>query len=369
MAGIYIHIPYCKQACHYCDFHFSTNKSTKNSFLKALESEIKLRKNFLSTPITTIYFGGGTPSLLQKEDLTFIFEVLNTNFDLSNVTEITLEANPDDLSEVYLQEISTYINRLSIGVQSFHTKFLTQSNRAHSADEAKNAIHLARTAGFNNISLDLMFGFPDESIEEFQADLQDILSFSPEHLSVYGLTIEDKTVFGNWVKNNKMKMPDENSASNQYEILMDICAKNGYEQYEISNFCKPTFESKHNSSYWLNEPYLGLGPSAHSFDGENRFYNISNNPIYIQKLLAGELVLETEILNTTNRINDLILTGLRTKWGLSLDSLHQLNYELPKDTLSDFITTGLILEQNNSLTLTSKGRLFADHIAMELFKS
>ncbi len=368
MAGIYIHIPYCKQACHYCDFHFSTNKKTKDSFLKALESEIKLRKHFLTNPIKTIYFGGGTPSLLQKEDLTFIFSVLKNHFDLSKVEEITLEANPDDLSEEYLTEISPFINRLSIGIQTFHSKFLTQSNRAHSANEARKAIQLARKTGFKNISLDLMFGFPEETIEEFQADLEEILSYSPEHLSVYGLTIEDKTVFGNWVKNNKMKSPDENSVSNQYEMLMEICAKNGYEHYEISNFCKPTFESKHNSSYWLNQPYLGLGPSAHSFDGKNRFYNISNNPIYIQKLLSNELVLEKEELNPTNRINDLILTGLRTKWGLSLDTLSQLGYEIPTDILSNFISEGLILNQNNILTLSSKGKLFADHIAMELFK-
>ena len=375
MAGIYIHIPFCKQACHYCDFHFSTLLQNKSSFLNALKKEITLRKKYLENEmISTIYFGGGTPSLLSKIELMDIFDTLNQHFMIHPEAEITLEANPDDLTELKINELKdTPINRLSIGIQSFYDEDLKLMNRAHSSDEALKAVKLALSNGFENITIDLIYGIPTLTHHNWRNNLQIAFALNIKHISAYCLTVEPKTVLAHQVKIGSVKNVDEQHSSEQFEIMLDAMHSNDFVQYEISNFCKDGAYSKHNSSYWLKEKYLGLGPSAHSFNGSSRQWNISNNALYIQSLDKGELNFEKEELTINQCYNEYILTSLRTIWGIDLDYLEQafgsgyLSFFI--EEVQPYIQSGHVLNEEKKIYLSDKGKLIADKISSDLFKT
>jgi len=375
MAGIYIHIPFCKQACHYCDFHFSTSLQNKSSFLNALKKEIALRKKYLENEtISTIYFGGGTPSLLSKIELMDIFDTLNQHFMIHPEAEITLEANPDDLTELKINELKdTPINRLSIGIQSFYDEDLKLMNRAHSSEEALKAVKVALENGFENITIDLIYGIPTLTHHNWRNNLQIAFALNIKHISAYCLTVEPKTALAHQVKTGSVKNVDEQHSSEQFEIMLEAMHKNDFVQYEISNFCKEGAYSKHNSSYWLKEKYLGLGPSAHSFNGSSRQWNVSNNALYIQSLDKGELNFEKEELTINQCYNEYILTSLRTIWGIDLDYLEQA---FGSRYLSFFITdaepyiqSGHVLNEEKKIYLSDKGKLIADKISSDLFKT
>jgi oxygen-independent coproporphyrinogen-3 oxidase len=373
MAGIYIHIPFCKQACHYCDFHFSTNQQTRKEIVTAISKEIVLQKNYLEGELVkTIYFGGGTPSLLQADELNSILDSIRSTQQISDHPEITLEANPDDLSLSRLKEFSTAgINRLSIGIQSFHSDLLTFLNRAHDGATAVSSFRSARDAGFKNISIDLIYAIPGESKQQWEEDIHNALALNPDHLSCYSLTIEEKTVFGKWSATGKIKATDDETAARHLETLMTEMMNAGYEHYEISNFAKPGFQSKHNSSYWKQEKYLGVGPSSHSFDGSSRQFNISNNALYTKSIQKEIVPFEKEILSQADKINEYILTTLRTHWGTDLQKLRsQYGYDLQKenyDYLSHIFKNGLATLDGDVLLLTLKGKLLADKISSDLF--
>jgi oxygen-independent coproporphyrinogen III oxidase len=373
MAGLYIHIPFCKQACHYCDFHFSTLLSNKENLIKALIKEIEIQKYYLKGEvIKTIYFGGGTPSILSQDEINSILNSIQTNFSIEADAEITLEANPDDLSKGSLLNYKAAgINRLSIGIQSFDDRVLRFLNRAHNSSKAMESVELAREVGFSNISIDLIYSIPDQSLEDWLRNIRYALSLSPEHISAYSLTIEEKTVFGNWAKKGKLFAMAEDPSATQFEVLMETLADNGFGQYEISNFCKPGFVSKHNSSYWNQENYLGVGPSAHSFNGSLRQFNVRNNSFYVKSIEKGEIPAEVEILTRENKINETILICIRTSQGLELKQLKtQYGYDIPvlfKMKIAQMIGQELITVVNNRLMLTKKGKLVADKVAYELF--
>jgi oxygen-independent coproporphyrinogen-3 oxidase len=376
VAGIYIHIPFCKQACHYCDFHFSTSLKNKDSLLSALKKEIELQKNYFSATenakINTIYFGGGTPSLLSQTELMGIIDKLYNTFDISNDAEITLEANPDDLTIKKIKELKTSpVNRFSIGIQSFFDEDLKLMNRAHNTQEALTAVKASQDMGFENITIDLIYGIPTLTNENWKYNLQQAFNLDVKHISSYCLTIEEKTAFAHFVKEGKMKNIDENKSADQFEIMLEEMKKNNFIQYEISNFCKDNFFSKHNSNYWKKQHYLGLGPSAHSYDGSSRQWNISNNALYIKSLEEGKLNFEKEVLSTTEQYNDYILTSLRTMWGADLGYIQvKMGNDYITHCLSEaesFIARGDMYKENNYLFLTDKGKLFADRIASTLF--
>lgn len=373
LAGIYFHIPFCKQACHYCDFHFSTQLSGKDAFLKALLTEIALQKDYLDNePIRTLYFGGGTPSLLDKGELTEIFDQVSQYFRLTENAEISLEANPDDLSLDKLSVLKTIgINRLSIGIQTFHEPFLKLMNRAHSAQESLTAIALAREAGFENLSADLIYGFPHTDHSIWEQDLETMMSQRPEHISAYCLTVEDKTALGTWTKKGQFKPATDDYAARQFEMLVQTLQQNGYHQYEVSNFSLPSFESKHNSNYWKQEKYLGLGPSAHSFDGQSRQYNVSHNIRYAQSLENGNVPYQKEILSRADKINEYLMTNLRTSWGCDTNWLREVHhYDLMaenKGYVHTLIQQNLATFENGKLILSLRGKLLADKIAADLF--
>jgi oxygen-independent coproporphyrinogen III oxidase len=373
MAGIYIHIPFCKQACHYCDFHFSTSLAQKEEMIQALMHELDLRKNYLQgQSISSIYFGGGTPSILSVAEIEQILSAVQANFELEQNIEITLEANPDDIS---LQKAIDWrkagINRLSIGIQSFDEEILKWMNRAHSAKEALQAMENVRLAGFENISIDLIYGVPQATHEKWREDLALAMQFKPEHISSYCLTIEEKTAFGNWVRKGKMRKPEDDFAAAQYEMLIETLSQNGYEQYEVSNFCHSENYSRHNSSYWLQQNYLGIGPSAHSYDGESRQWNISNNSKYLKALQSGADYFQKEILSESDKVNDYLLTALRTRWGLDYEKL-KTEFQLAADWpgweyLATLTAQKLAEPTEKGIRLSSSGRLMADAITSKLF--
>jgi oxygen-independent coproporphyrinogen III oxidase len=372
VAGIYIHIPFCRQACHYCDFHFSTNLTNKENLIDAIQSEIYLAKEFLKGElIETIYFGGGSPSLLSKKELELILNSISANFKISPNSEITFEGNPDDLNLSYLKEIRELgINRLSIGIQSFVEENLKFLNRVHNASQSKECLENVEKAGFSNFSIDLIYGIPSPNHINWQSDVVEALTFKPKHISAYCLTIEEKTAFGNWLRKGKMKAIDNDFAAEQYEILIESLAQNGYEQYEISNFAIPGFYSKHNSSYWKQKKYLGLGPGAHSFDGDLRRFNIENNTKYISSLAKGIIPFQEERLTAEDKINEFILTTLRTKWGTDLGYLSDhLNFTVlseKKDQIELLLSKELIRIEGKTLMLSEKGKLLADEITEQL---
>ena len=373
MAGIYLHIPFCKQACNYCDFHFSTSMKMKDDFVKAILQEIELRKEvFANKFISSIYFGGGTPSLLSKEELDIIFEKLFMCFTIDADAEITLEANPDDLTfNKILQLKKTPINRLSIGVQSFRDEDLKYMNRAHTAIEALNSIKMSQDAGFQNITIDLIYGTPGMSNEDWKYNLRKTFALNLPHISSYALTIEEKTPLYYQILKNNIDPVNEEQSAIQFKILMDEMLKCGYEQYEISNFCKDNSYSNHNSSYWKKDHYLGLGPSAHSYFGNSRMSNVSSNTKYIKALFTSRLPLFKEKLSTQNMYNEYVMTSLRTKWGCSIIEIEKnypssyLNYF--KIQIKTHEMNGYIIENKGVYTLSQEGKLIADRITLDLF--
>jgi len=376
MPGLYLHIPFCKQACHYCDFHFSTSLGLKNQFVDALLAEMALRQNYLpgpAAPLETIYFGGGTPSLLTGAELNRIFEAIHAHFPVAPRAEITLEANPDDLSPAKLAELAASpVNRLSIGLQSFHEPHLRLMNRAHSAVESGQAVREAQAAGFENISVDLIYGVPAPSHDIWQQDLARLLELGVPHVSAYALTIEPDTAFGRRLQKGTFVAPPDEFVATQFEMLLAQLRAHGYEQYEISNFCRPGRESRHNSNYWRGVPYLGLGPSAHSFDGRSRQYAVANNPQYVAAVLErGEVPATVEQLSPLDQANEYLLTTLRTSRGCDLAYLRDvLGFNLlagRTDYLASLTAQGMATLSGEVLRLTDAGKLLADHITLELF--
>jgi oxygen-independent coproporphyrinogen-3 oxidase len=372
MAGIYIHIPFCKQACFYCDFHFSTSLKKKEDMIVALIKEIALRKEELGdTTIETIYFGGGTPSVLSTAEIKELIAAVYLNFEVVKNPEITLEANPDDLSEEKIIALSkSPINRLSIGVQSFFEKDLKLMNRAHNAAEAKKSLVLA-TRYFENISLDLIYGIPGCTNEEWLANIKIALSFGIPHISSYALVVEPHTALKTMIEKGKIKNIDDAKTQEQFQILIRELAIGGFIQYEVSSFGKEGFFSKNNSSYWLGIAYLGIGPSAHSFDGKQRSWNIKNNTKYIKSIQENVLPIERETLSTTDQYNEFVMTGLRTIWGVSLEKIKDNFGKKYLDYLENqskkHIEETLLFVENGTLKTGEKGRFLVDGIAADLF--
>jgi oxygen-independent coproporphyrinogen III oxidase len=373
MAGIYIHVPFCKQACHYCNFHFSTSLRTKNDFITALLREITLQQTYLQNePVGTIYFGGGTPSLLAADEIKTILEALSGSFNISRDAEITLEANPDDLSAEKLQQLkSANINRLSIGIQSFFEHDLQWMNRAHNAQQSIDCIKAAHDAGFYNLTIDLIYGIPALTDEKWHHNVQQAIAFDIPHLSCYALTVEPKTALDHLIKKNQLADVDPEQQARQFLLLMDWTAAAGYEHYEISNFAKPGWRSRHNTAYWLGKKYLGLGPSAHSFNGVSRQWNVANNSLYIQSLQQQQVPFEIETLTPTQRLNEYIMTSLRTMEGLSLAYVQtHFAAKAAEDILREskrFVERGDMVLDDERLRLTKAGKLLADGIASDLF--
>ena len=379
MSGIYIHIPFCKQACHYCDFHFSTSMKKKDEMVLALAKEIAMRKSEFKlldsarsdNQIETIYFGGGTPSVLSNDEINFLISEVYKNYKVSENPEITLEANPDDLSTERILELSkSPINRLSIGIQSFYEEDLKMMNRAHNSAEAKKCLEEA-TKYFDNISLDLIYGIPGLTDEMWKQNIETALSFGVPHISSYALTVEPKTALRKLIDTGKIAEPQDEVASNHFMILVETLQKNGFIHYELSNFGKENYFSRNNSAYWLGKKYIGIGPSAHSYDGEKRGWNVANNSLYLKSIQENILPIETEILSKSDRYNEYIMTGLRTIWGVSLEriekefGLEYLDY-LQKQS-QKFLNDDLVSIENNILKPTAKGKFLTDGIASDLF--
>ncbi|MDA9885777.1 radical SAM family heme chaperone HemW [bacterium] len=373
MAGIYIHIPFCKQACYYCDFHFSTSLKKKNTLISALIKELKLRKDELKeTPIETIYFGGGTPSILSNEELQLLIDSVYENYKVISCPEITLEANPDDLHKDRIIELSkSPINRLSIGIQSFFEKDLKLMNRAHNADEARSCIEVAKKY-FSNISIDLIYGIQGATNEQWIKNIEIALNFEISHISSYALTVEPKTALASFIEKGIIEDVDDEQAHQQFLILKDKLEERGFVHYELSNFGKEGFFSKNNSAYWQGKSYLGIGPSAHSFNGTQRGWNVRNNTKYINALNKDELPIEIEILTLTDRYNEYIMTGLRTIWGVSLKKVEEDFGKLFKDYLIEradiFINQHLLYIDDGHIRVSRKGQFLSDGISSELFK-
>ena len=381
MSGIYIHIPFCKQACHYCDFHFSTTFGKKEAMVLALQNELKLRKEaFENEVVETIYFGGGTPSVLDLHEIEAIITTVYENYKVVENPEITLEANPDDLIftdtgcsqgfNVFGAYRNLGINRLSIGIQSFFEEDLKFMNRAHNAIEAANCLKEA-TKYFDNISIDLIYGVPGMTNDRWEQNIEKALSFDLPHISSYALTVEPNTALASFIKKGIVVPLDDEAAQSHYDILTSRLAKAGYVCYEISNFGKPNYFSKNNTAYWQGKKYMGIGPSAHSYDGENRGWNVRNNAKYIKAIAEEQLPMEIETLSKTDRYNEYIMTGLRTIWGVSLvrvendfgkNRLEYLNQQARK-----YIEQDVLHIQDGILLVTKKGKFLTDGIAADLF--
>ena len=372
MSGIYIHIPFCKQACHYCDFHFSTSMKKKDEMVLALAKEIELRKGESQYEIIeTIYFGGGTPSVLTIDDIQFLINSVYEHYHVVENPEITLEANPDDLdNEIIIQYANSPINRLSIGVQSFFEDDLELMNRAHNSEEAKKCLEFA-TQYFDNISIDLIYGMPNMSNEKWLQNIETALSFNIPHISSYALTVEPKTALHKMIKSGAIPTLDDDLAQQHFHILIDKLQENGFVHYELSNFGKPDFFSKNNTAYWLGKKYIGIGPSAHSYNGESRSWNIANNSLYLKAIAENKLPSETEILSKTDQYNEYIMTGLRTIWGVSLVRIETefgTKYlEYLYQQAEKYISDNLLEIENNVLKTTKKGKFLSDGIASDLF--
>lgn len=371
---IYLHIPFCKQKCSYCNFHFSTSFSLKDEMLSAIKKEIQLRHNELENKtLKSLYFGGGTPSVLSVDEIKSLIDEIQKYFSFDNNIEITLESNPDDLNKNFLKELSqTEINRLSIGTQSFFDEDLKLMNRAHNASEAESSIKRAQDFGLENISIDLIYGSPTSNFEIWKDNLNKTIELQVPHVSSYALTVEPKTALEKWIENGKVSSPEEAEQNQEFYYMKDFLKDNGFDHYEISNFGKPGFHSKHNSAYWKSEPYLGIGPSAHSYNGHlERSWNIANNPIYIKNLNQNILPKEKEILTEKDRFNEMIMIGLRTIWGVDLNRINQnfssevidyLNQEIKSK-----IESGILEIENNYLKIPEKHWFLADGIASDLF--
>ncbi len=373
MAGIYIHIPFCKKACHYCNFHFSTSARYINEMAQAIGAEAGLRKHYITEPVTTIYFGGGTPSMLSVSSLQLLLSKLRDTFTITGDAEITLEANPDDINIERLRSWQALgINRLSIGVQSFSDADLGWMNRAHSAQQALESIILAQRAGYHNITIDLIYGMPTLTNDQWQRNVQQAIALQIPHLSCYALTVEPNTALHRMIKKRKLPDVEEEKQSQQFELLAQWTKDGGYGHYEISNFALPGFESRHNSSYWQSKPYIGLGPSAHSFNGKSRQWNVANNALYMQSINKGTVPFEIEYLTPVQQLNEYIMTSLRTCQGISLNHISTRWSDL--DTMAiikkakPYIMQGSIVYVNDHIMLTKRGKFLADGIAAGLFR-
>ena len=369
--GLYIHIPFCKQACHYCDFHFSTSLKKKSQLVAALCKEMVLRKDEIPGTLQTIYFGGGTPSLLEADELEQIFNTIDTHFEVAKNPEITLEANPDDLTEEKLEMLAqSCINRLSIGVQSFFEEDLKLMNRAHNATEAVHCLELAKQY-FDNISIDLIYGMPDMSNARWQENLDRALALKIPHISSYALTVEPNTALQKFIEKGVVKPVDDAVAQQHFEILIKRMQEAGFENYEFSNFGKPGYYSQNNTAYWTGKPYLGIGPSAHSYDGDVRSWNINNNPKYIKEILSGKLPVERETLSVTDKYNEYVMTGLRTIWGISLTKIEESfgatfkAYALQQ--AQKHLAEHLLFLDEDRILVTQKGKFLSDGLASDLF--
>ncbi len=380
MSGIYIHIPFCRQACHYCNFHFSTSLKLKEALIAALVTEIHLTSTIHSTltfPIEkesceTIYFGGGTPSMLETDDLLLILNALHSKFLIGNETEITLEANPDDITPAKLERWKRVgINRLSVGIQSFQENELRWMNRAHTSLDSLRCLDEIKDAGFTNYSVDLIYGSPLLSNKDWENNVTTVIKKDIPHISCYALTVEPKTALDKMIVQKKKAAVNPETQAEQFLLLMDWMEKSGYEHYEISNFAKPGMRSKHNSSYWQGKHYYGYGPSAHAYDGKIRKWNIANNALYIQSLQKNRMPFEQEVLTKTQQLNEYIMTALRTMEGVDLEKV-SVDYgkeysEKLQCAAYKFILNEKIENIPAKLILTREGKLFADGIAADLF--
>lgn len=372
MAGLYLHIPFCKQACHYCDFHFSTQLKQREAVVAALVQELVLQKDYLGGKVlSSVYFGGGTPSLLTEQELDVLFNAIFKHFSVQKDAEITLEANPDDLDLYTLNVLhESPVNRLSIGIQSFREEDLRLMNRAHEVQQARDCLRLAKEVGFEKLTADLIYAMPNMSDADWVQNLDALLQYELPHFSAYALTVEAKTALHKFVKDGKVKPASDADQKRQFDLLIDMAVSRGYEHYEISNFAKPGQRALHNSSYWKSEPYLGIGPSAHSFNGHSRQWNVSNNTKYVQALEKGELPTTIERLSMYDQFNEQLLTGLRTSEGVNLD---RMELRFGADMIAQLRAALLDLKddwyqlRNNQLVLTRSGKHFADLIASDLF--
>ena len=371
MSGIYIHIPYCKQACHYCNYHFSTSLNNKESVINSMLKEIEIKSVGSNDLIQTIYFGGGTPSFFATKEINKIINSIFEKFQISENPEITLEANPDDLSKAKLIELSqSYINRLSIGVQSFNDDELKLMNRSHNSNDAKTCINNALKY-YDNISIDLIFGMPNSNLKTWESNLNYVTSWNLNHMSAYALTVEPKTALESFVKKNIIKPLNEDLVFEQHEFMCNKMSKHEYVNYELSSFAKKGYFSRNNSAYWLRKKYIGIGPSAHSFDGSYRSWNVSNNSLYIKDISENKMFSGREKLSIIDKYNEYVMTGLRTKWGISLTYLennfgpyYKNNFET---RIVKYVNTSLVVIKDDVFRTTIKGKFLADGIASELF--
>ncbi len=371
MAGIYIHIPFCKQACHYCDFHFSTNTRLQEPMLQAISKELGMRKAYLGTAqVKSIYLGGGTPSLLAPEALEALLTLIDQNFYLSHVIEVTLEANPDDITLTRLRSWKNLgINRLSIGIQSFEDSVLRHLNRVHDSKKAITSVEVARKAGFDNLSIDLMYAIPGIKQEMWEASLAKAIQLQPEHIAAYCLTIEKNTAFGRWYQIGRLKAVQEAVAVRQFEVLVAVLTTHHYEHYEVSNFSQSGHYAQHNTNYWKQGQYLGVGPSAHSYNGKTRQYNVAHNQRYVASLQRNEIPCTVEVLTRKDHINEYVMTSLRTQWGCDMAWLKdQYGYTLEHSIyIKQLVDRQLAVRNGSKLMLTTQGKLLADQIAIDLF--
>ena len=371
MSGIYIHIPYCKQACHYCNYHFSTSLKNKENVISAMLKEIEIKSVGNDDLIQTIYFGGGTPSFFETKEINKIINSIFSKFNISENPELTLEANPDDLSKAKLIELSkSHINRLSIGVQSFNDDELKLMNRSHNSDDAKYCIDNALKY-YDNISIDLIFGMPNSNLKTWESNLNYVTSWNLNHMSAYALTVESKTALESFVKKNIVKPLNEDLVFEQHEFMCNKMSKHEYVNYELSSFAKKGYFSRNNSAYWLRKKYIGIGPSAHSFDGIYRSWNVSNNSLYIKDISENKMFSGREELSIIDKYNEYIMTGLRTKWGISLKYLENNFGPYYKNDFQTkiikYLNTSLVLIKDDIYTTSIKGKFLADGIASELF--
>ena len=371
MAGIYIHIPFCKQSCYYCNFHFSTSTNNKDEVLDAIENEIKQKGQTTNEAISTIYFGGGTPSILDVNEINSIINRIHKEFNVESEAEITIEANPDDLNKEKIINLSlTEINRLSIGVQSFIDKELRIMNRAHDSKKALNSIEISKKY-FNNISIDLMYGVPESTLESWTYNLDTVSQFEINHISSYALTLEPKTALESFVRKLVVEMPEEELVYDQYNLINKKLEPLGFINYEVCSFAKENFFSKNNSAYWLRKKYIGIGPSAHSFDGKSRSWNISNNKKYIDQINKGKSFYKKEKLSKVDQYNEYVMTGFRTIWGVSANFIENNFNSKFKNYFTDRIQKHIdqknIIVKDDIYTTTNQGRFLADGISSDLF--
>jgi oxygen-independent coproporphyrinogen-3 oxidase len=372
MAGIYIHIPFCKKLCSYCDFYHIITQSENKSFTDALISEAGSRREYLGVePVSTIYIGGGTPSVLSPHEIKTILESISKIFRVDGNPEITIELNPDDVDENYLQGLKdSPVNRISLGVQSWRDADLKLMNRRHNAAQAADALELTLKAGFRNVTIDLIYGIPGMTSADWSSNLDISFSYDLKHLSAYHLTIEPGTVFGKMKEKGLLSEIDEEESSAQFHILIEKAASEGYVHYEISNFGKPGYFSLHNSNYWKQVKYLGLGPSAHSFNGYSRQWNVRDVKKYIKAVTSGSQFFEREELDKRTRFNEYIMTSLRTMWGIDLDYVERIfdkeGYDYIVNLSGKLVDYGLMKQENKTLVLTNQGKMISDNIISEL---